>query len=73
MGTIGFHAAYRIKDGKAVEDGAANALVGAYLTKLGLAERAIIYITTPSPNEFRLLTLQDANTLGIRVAMMSGN
>src|SRR5687767_6716070 len=33
---IGFHAAYELVDGVAVERGVANALVGAYLSQLGL-------------------------------------
>lgn len=35
---LGFHAAYRLVDGKASESGAANALVGAYLNQMSTAE-----------------------------------
>jgi hypothetical protein len=46
---IGFHAAYVVRSGQATELGAANALVGAYLNKLGLPDRAVVYITEAPP------------------------
>src|SRR5262249_3371395 len=42
---IGFHAAYRIDDGRALETGPGNALIGAYLSRIGLPDDAVIYIT----------------------------
>jgi hypothetical protein len=38
---IGFHAAYRLENGAAIETGVGNALLGAYLSNLGLLEQAI--------------------------------
>ena len=64
---IGFHAAYIEKAGRATETGVGNALVGSYLTWLGLSERAIIYITQAAPSEMTWLTLRDAEQLGIDV------
>jgi hypothetical protein len=40
---IGFHAAYNAKSGQ--ETGVGNALVGAYLNKIGLPYEAVIYIS----------------------------
>lgn len=64
---IGFHAAYLLTGGKAVESGAANALIGAYLARLGLADRAIFYITKASPESMQWLTKADAKNLEITV------
>jgi hypothetical protein len=52
---IGFHAAFDVTSGQ--ESGVANALVGAYLTRIGLPYSAVIYITGSSWNrvgEFRV-------------------
>jgi len=38
---VGFHAAYVIRNGKQVETGVGNALIGAYLNELGLSDRAM--------------------------------
>ena len=45
---IGFHAASVNENGQAIETGAGNALLGAYLNKLGLPDRAILFVTQPS-------------------------
>ena len=42
---VGFHAAYVIRNGKQVETGVGNALIGAYLNELGLSDRAIVFVT----------------------------
>ncbi|MBY2915996.1 hypothetical protein [Rhizobium leguminosarum] len=62
---IGFHAAYRVVDGKASESGVANALVGAYLNQLGLSETAIAYVTSAPPEGIAWLTAAKAQTVGI--------
>jgi hypothetical protein len=46
---IGFHAAYVYKNGKPVESGVGNALVGSYLNQLGLSDNAIIFVTSAPP------------------------
>ena len=43
---LGFHAAYRLVDGKASESGVGNALVGAYLNQIGLPDNAVVYVTS---------------------------
>ena len=64
---VGFHAAFR-RDG--AESGAANALIGAYLTKLGLSLDAIVYMTEKAPNEIQWLNASDAQRLGIQFAIL---
>lgn len=67
-GRVGFHAAYRTgTDGKPIEKGAANAMIGSYLSKLGLNDRAIFYITNSAPAEMQWLTKADADRYGIQV------
>lgn len=75
--TIGVHAAYRIqnlKDGTSlpVETGAANADIGAFLNELGLSREAIRYFTTASPNDFKFITPDVAQTLSIDVYIQDG-
>jgi hypothetical protein len=67
---IGFHAAYRIEDGVATETGAGNALVGAYLSRLGLSDSAIFYVERAPPTQITWLTKQDAEKVGIEVAVL---
>ncbi|MDX1010508.1 hypothetical protein GOE08_27130 [Sinorhizobium medicae] len=62
---LGFHAAYRVVNGKASESGAANALVGAYLNQLGLSDRAVVYVTSAPPEGVEWLTAQTAASVGI--------
>jgi len=59
---IGFHAAYR-DDGQ--ESGQGNALVGAYLTKLGFSYRAVAYVTDAGPDNMNWLDPSDAANAGI--------
>ncbi len=65
--SIGFHAAYIKREGRASESGVGNALVGSYLTQIGLSETAVVYITQAAPTQLTLLTLQDAERIGIEV------
>jgi hypothetical protein len=72
MGTtaqVGFHAASNINDGKVTSAG--NALVGAYLSQLGLPSAAVVYITEPPPDSIRWLTAADAQQYGIDVKVLS--
>jgi len=64
---IGFHAAYR-KDG--TESGQANALVGAYLSKLGLSYTAIAYLTESPPDDMSWLHPSDASRVGITFSLI---
>ncbi len=67
---VGFHAAYVVEGGKKEETGAGNALVGAYLSHLGLSYEAIVYITEKPPDDVTWLTRDDARRFGIDVAIL---
>lgn len=67
---IGFHAAFSMENGVATETGAGNALVGAYLSRLGLSDAAILYIEQAHPNQITWLTKTDAEEVGIEVAVL---
>lgn len=63
---VGFHAAYYVDDqGRAIETGQGNALIGAYLNQLGLSEKAVLYITGAAPEDMAWLTQDEAEDLGI--------
>jgi hypothetical protein len=64
---IGFHAAYR-EDGQ--ESGQGNALVGAYLTKLGFSYRAVTYVTDAGPDNMNWLDPSDAASVGITYSLL---
>jgi hypothetical protein len=68
---IGFHAAYVDQNGQAIETGVGNALLGAYLNKLGLPDRAIVFITQAHPNDLTRLTMADAARVGIDVSLFT--
>jgi hypothetical protein len=56
------------------DNGGANALLGNYLTQLGLSPQAIIYLTRASgPNNLEWLTPQAARSLGIDVIVFESN
>ncbi len=66
---VGFHAAYDRRTLEITSTG--NALVGAYLNKMGLNDQAVIYITSTPPKAMRWLTRADAEKLGIRVTLFT--
>ncbi len=71
---VGFHAAYYTDDkGQQIETGQGNAMIGAYLNQLGLAEPAVIYITKAAPADMTWLSPEDADDLGIPVRMLRPN
>jgi hypothetical protein len=63
---IGFHSAYNGDTGQITGPG--NALVGAYLNKIGLPYGAVVYITSASPDSITWLSQADAQRIGIDVA-----
>jgi len=65
---IGLHAAY--DTGSGVASGSANALVGAYLNKIGLSYDAVLYATSAGPDTIKWLTVADAQTYGIDVSVI---
>jgi hypothetical protein len=66
---IGFHAAFDRESGEVTAAG--NAVIGAYLSQLGLPTSAVIYITSPAPEEIRWLTVADARKYGIEVTILN--
>jgi hypothetical protein len=66
---IGFHAASDGETGKVTSAG--NALVGAYLNKIGLPYSAVVYITSAAPEAIAWLSKSDAERLGIEVSLYS--
>jgi len=65
---IGFHAAYNMEG---QETGVGNALIGAYLNKIGLPYTAVTYITKASPDSMTWLSAADAEKSGIEVEVSS--
>jgi TPR repeat protein len=68
---VSFHAAYVLEDGNARESGVGNALVGAYLSKLGLKEDAVVFLTSAPPDDFNELDADWSASLGIDVEFTS--
>lgn len=69
---IGFHSASAVPTGQPNEErviSVGNALIGAYLTRIGLPERAVVYITQATPQEITWLKLADAKQQGIEVSL----
>lgn len=62
---IGFHAAYIDDNGRQIESGVANALVGAYANRLGMNDRAIIFITSAGPASMNWLAATSPGAAGI--------
>jgi hypothetical protein len=63
---IGWHSAYTANSEKG--SGAANALLGAYLNRVGLPYSAVVYITQSAPESIIWLSMADAKRLGIEVS-----
>jgi len=68
---IGFHAASIEKAGERVGSNVGNALMGAYLSELGLSYQAIIYIETADPDDITWLTMRDAHKIGLHVKLVA--
>jgi hypothetical protein len=66
---IGFHAAWDARSGEV--SGFANALVGAYLNKIGLSPQAIMYVTVAAPSSMTWLKAESAQTYGIEMSVLS--
>jgi hypothetical protein len=64
---IGFHAP---SDKHGNESGVGQAYSGAYYARLGLPNRAIIYLSETPPNSIRWLTKNDADNVGIDVVWL---
>ena len=70
---IGFHAAFVYKNGKPVESGSGNALVGAYLNQIGLSDRAIVFVTNAPPEGITRLDKQLSQRYGISYSSVDEN
>lgn len=64
-GHLGFHASYSEEGGRLVETGVGNAIVGHYLSQLGLPESAVIFATSASPYEVAWLNAENSTEAGI--------
>jgi hypothetical protein len=51
-------------------DGAGNAILGSYLTRLGFSYPAIVYATQAGPDGVKWLTADDAKRVGIQVIVV---
>jgi hypothetical protein len=65
---IGLHAAYDPKSGQVT--GIGNALMGAYLNRIGLPYSAVVYIAQAAPDSVTWLSFADAKRLGIEVKLL---
>lgn len=64
---IGFHAAY---SGNGVVTASGNALVGAYLNKIGASYKVVRFVTMPDPSDMSWLTYEKAKELGIEIVQL---
>lgn len=70
---IGFHAAFMDQNGNKVTVGFGNAMIGAYLAKLGLPDQAIYYVTQAPPDDITWLSYDEAPGKGIAVRLFPTN
>jgi hypothetical protein len=64
---IGFHAAY---SGNGVVTASGNALVGAYLNKIGASYKIVRFVTMPDPSDMSWLNYEKAKELGIEIVQL---
>lgn len=70
---VGFHASYIDEAGRKVESGVANALIGHYLSQLGLSQRAVVFATKASPEQISWLTKDNKVDAGIEFTDLPSN
>lgn len=70
--SVGFHAVY-IEDeaGQKTPNGVGNALVGSYLSNLGLNDSVVAYVTEAPPNDIKWLTKEHADKIGLSVSILT--
>jgi hypothetical protein len=66
---IGFHSAYYASNGKVTAEG--NALVGAYLSRLGFSNAAITYLTSAPPDSMQWLSCEALDRYNIEAYILS--
>jgi hypothetical protein len=64
-GKVGFHASYYEDNGRLIETGVGNAVIGHYLSRLNLPERAVIFATSSSPHQITWLDAASRDSSGI--------
>lgn len=62
---LGFHASYRKVNGRLIESGVSNALVGHYLSQLSLPPQTVVFASSASPKEILWLTDENKKISGI--------
>lgn len=67
---VGFHASYVLTDGRPVEKGVGNALIGAYLNQIGLSQDAIVFVTSAPPEGMEWLTVEKADRIGVSLTVV---
>ena len=65
---IGFHAAFNMSNHEVT--GAGNALVGAYLNRLGLSDDAIWFAAKAAPDDISWLTEREARRIGLELRIV---
>jgi len=64
-GKVGFHASYRNVDGSLIETGLGNALIGHYLSQLGMGQKTVIFATAAAPDKILWLDAKTASLSAI--------
>ncbi|MEY9782250.1 PAN domain-containing protein [Sinorhizobium fredii] len=67
---VGFHAVFKDQDGSQNVSSAGNALVGSYLQQLNLSPNVVVYATATDPSSMQWLTAEDAERIGLEVALL---
>lgn len=67
---VGFHAVFMDEHGTQDVSSAGNALVGSYLQQLNLGPNVIVYATATDPSSMQWLTAEDAERIGLEVALL---
>lgn len=62
---VGFHAAWRTDINGIQEDGVANAMIGHYISSIGLPVETVIYATSAAPTSLSYLPTGSSNWRGI--------
>ncbi|MGL4311011.1 MAG: hypothetical protein ACRCSU_11040 [Paracoccaceae bacterium] len=70
---IGFHSAYTQTEDRIEESGFANAMVAAYLAKLGFGPDVITFATEAAPEDMNWLTPEDARRIGIYLRILTAD
>jgi hypothetical protein len=68
---VGFHAGYVVENGLKKEDAVGNALIGSYLSRIGLTDAAVVFATHRGPDEMAWLSVNEAKRFGIDVELVT--